>query len=116
MAKTFRDWDVDQIVLFSSDVMDDPAAEGHVALDGTKMQANGSRHKAMSYGRMKKAETETARQVEQWPEKADGIDRLEDEQVSSDRRHDEIYARANGGRCYLYQAIDSTGATIELAE
>ena len=34
---------------------------GHVALDGTKMRANASRHKAMSDGRMKKAETEIAR-------------------------------------------------------
>ena len=28
---------------------------GHVALDGTKMKANASKHKAMSYERMKKA-------------------------------------------------------------
>ena len=27
---------------------------GHVALDGTKVKANASKHKAMSYGRMKK--------------------------------------------------------------
>ena len=26
---------------------------GHVALDGTKVRANASKHKAMSYGRMK---------------------------------------------------------------
>ena len=39
------------------------ARMGHVALDGRKMRANASRHKAMSYGRMKKAETEIARQV-----------------------------------------------------
>ena len=56
MAKTFREWDVDQSVLFPPNVMD-LVPEGHVALDGTKMQANASRHKAMSYGRMKKAET-----------------------------------------------------------
>ena len=63
---------------------------GHVALDGTKMRANASRHKAMSYGRMKKAEKEIARQVDQWLEKAEAIDRLEDEQYGVDRRGDEL--------------------------
>src|SRR5205807_8330572 len=35
---------------------------GHVAVDGTKMAANASRHKAMSYGRMKTAEPKLARE------------------------------------------------------
>ena len=35
---------------------------GHVALDGTKIKANASKHKAMSYGRMVKAEPELAAQ------------------------------------------------------
>jgi hypothetical protein len=39
---------------------------GHVALDGTKMRANASKHAAMSYGRMKKAEPELAALVEEW--------------------------------------------------
>ena len=33
---------------------------GHVALDGTKIKANASKHKAMSYERMKTRETELA--------------------------------------------------------
>ena len=33
---------------------------GHVALDGTKVRANASRHKAMSYGRMKEKEAQLA--------------------------------------------------------
>ncbi len=89
MVKTFREWDVDQSVLFLPNVMD-LAPEGHVALDGTKMRANASWHKAMSYGRMKKAETEIARQVDQWLEEAEEIDRLEDEQYGADRRGDEL--------------------------
>ncbi len=32
---------------------------GHVSLDGTKVKANASKHKAMSYGRMKKEELQT---------------------------------------------------------
>ena len=31
---------------------------GHVALDGTKIRANASKHKAMSHGRMKQWEAE----------------------------------------------------------
>ncbi len=89
MAKKFREWDVDQSVLFSPNVMDLAQME-HVALDGTKMRTNASRHKAMSCGRMKKAETEIARQVDQWLEEAEEIDRLEDEQYGADRRGDEL--------------------------
>jgi len=39
---------------------------GDVALDGTKMKANASKHKAMSYGRMKKTEPELAAEVDGW--------------------------------------------------
>ena len=63
---------------------------GHVALDGTKMRANASRHKAMSYGRMKKAEQKLVRQVDEWFEKAEAIDQSEDEQYGADRRGDEL--------------------------
>ncbi len=36
---------------------------GHVALDGTKIKANASKHKAMSYGRMKQAALALAAEV-----------------------------------------------------
>lgn len=39
---------------------------GHVALDGTKLKANASKHKAMSYGRMQKTEAELAATVQGW--------------------------------------------------
>ena len=39
---------------------------GHVAVDGTKLKANASRHKAMSYGRMKTAEPKLAAEVAAW--------------------------------------------------
>ena len=39
---------------------------GHVALDGTKVRANASKHAAMSYKRMKEVEPELAKQVEEW--------------------------------------------------
>jgi hypothetical protein len=37
---------------------------GHVALDGTKIKANASKHKAMSYERMKKREAELEAEVD----------------------------------------------------
>lgn len=51
---------------------------GHVALDGTKLKANASRHKAMSYGRMRTAEPALAAEVAQWLDRAEAADREED--------------------------------------
>lgn len=63
---------------------------GHVALDGTKMQANASRHKSMSYGKMKKAERELKAEVDRWFEEAERIDREEDELYGVDKSGDEL--------------------------
>jgi len=63
---------------------------GHVALDGTKMKANASKHAAMSYARMVKAEPELARLVEEWMEAAKSTDEEEDEEHGEGRRGDEI--------------------------
>jgi len=51
---------------------------GHVALDGTKVRANASKHKAMSYGRMKKAKQELEQEIEKLLEEADTVDAQED--------------------------------------
>src|SRR5690606_32193482 len=51
---------------------------GHVALDGTNIKANASKHKAMSYSRMKEVEPERASEVARWFAEADDIDRRED--------------------------------------
>jgi transposase len=63
---------------------------GHVALDGTKIKANASRHKAMSYGRMLKEEKRLTEEIQALLAKAEAIDRQEDEQYGSDRRGDEL--------------------------
>jgi transposase len=47
---------------------------GHVALDGSKVQANASKHKAMSYGRMKRRAAALRAEVEQWLEQAERTD------------------------------------------
>ena len=61
----------------------------HVAVDGTKLKANASRHKAMSYGRMKTAEPALAAEVEAWLAQAAQIDAAEDQLQGADRRGDE---------------------------
>ena len=62
---------------------------GHVALDGTKIKANASKHKAMSYGRMEGAEEKLAAEVAGWMKKAAAQDAAEDRQ-HGDRRGDEL--------------------------
>jgi transposase len=63
---------------------------GHVALDGTKVKANASKHKAMSYGRMKKDAARLAAEVEQWFKEAEATDRAEDKKYGAERRGDEL--------------------------
>jgi hypothetical protein len=63
---------------------------GHVAVDGTKLKANASRHKAMSYGRMKTTEPKLAAEVAAWLERADAADKAEDAEHGVDQRGDEM--------------------------
>jgi len=65
---------------------------GHVALDGTKINANASKHKAMSYGRMKQAEPALAAEVAGWLERAAAADAAEDAALGADQRGDELPA------------------------
>ena len=63
---------------------------GHVALDGTKIKANASKHKAMSYERMNKEEVRLKQEVDALLKQADRIDEEEDAEYGSDRRGDEL--------------------------
>lgn len=63
---------------------------GHVAIDGTKIKANASKHKAMSYGRMKQAEAALAAEVAGWLERAGASDAAEDREHGAGRRGDEM--------------------------
>ena len=53
---------------------------GHVALDGTKVQANASKHKAMSHERMLKAEAQLEKEIKELMRKAEILDAQEDGQ------------------------------------
>ena len=63
---------------------------GHVALDGTKIKANASKHKAMSYERMKTREVELRAEVDRWLAAAEAADAEEDERYGRTRRGDEM--------------------------
>jgi transposase len=62
---------------------------GHVALDGTKIKANASKHKAMSYDRMKKREAELEAEVDRWLKAAAAAD-AEEDKLYGDQRGDEM--------------------------
>lgn len=51
---------------------------GHVSLDGTKVRANASKHKAMSYGRMLVKEQALEEEIRRWFEEAEAEDATED--------------------------------------
>jgi transposase len=63
---------------------------GHVSLDGSKVQANASKHKAMSYGRMKEDDKRLAAEIEALLFRADETDRREDEQYGREERADAL--------------------------
>lgn len=63
---------------------------GHVAVDGTKLRANASKHKAMSYARMEKVEAELAAEVKAWLDTATDADDREDGEHGAERRGDEM--------------------------
>ena len=63
---------------------------GRVSLDGTKIKANASKHKAMSYGRMKEKEQQLKEEVQQLLAQAEAADAAEDERHGRDRRGDEL--------------------------
>ncbi len=63
---------------------------GHVSLDGTKVKANASKHKAMSYGRMKEKEVRLELEVEELLKEAQEVDEEEDRRYGKGRRGDDL--------------------------
>ena len=63
---------------------------GRVALDGSKLKGNASKHKAMSYGRMKETEKRLREEVRKLLNQAEAADKEEDSRYGRDRRGDEL--------------------------
>jgi transposase len=65
---------------------------GQVAIDGTRVKANASKHKAMSYGRMGEKEAALQAEIAELLRRAEQADRDEDARYGPDRRGDELPA------------------------
>ena len=65
---------------------------GRVALDGSKVKANASKHKAMCYDRMRDKQRQLREEVKQLLAQAEATDAAEDAEYGADRRGDELPA------------------------
>jgi hypothetical protein len=65
---------------------------GTLAVDGSKVRANASKHKAMSYGRMNEDQERLEKEIAALLEKAEAVDQSEDEQYGEQQRGDELPA------------------------
>ncbi len=65
---------------------------GRIVLDGTKVWANASKHKAMSYERMPERQAALRAEIERLLAEAEAIDHAEDQQYGRGRRGDELPA------------------------
>jgi len=63
---------------------------GHVALDGTKVKANASKHKAMSYRRICEKEKDLECEVEELLARAREVDEKEEKKYGKEKREDEL--------------------------
>jgi len=94
---------------------------GTIALDGTKLKANASRHKAMSYDRMKSEEIRLKEEIAKLLAEAEATDQAEDIEHGPDRQGDELpeeLARRQGRLAKIQQArkLLEEQARIEAAE
>src|SRR5271154_3524148 len=63
---------------------------GHVAIDGTKIKANASKHKAMSYARMGETERRLKQEIDALLQQAEDTDAAEDALYGKGKRGDEL--------------------------
>jgi len=65
---------------------------GRVALDGSKVKANASKHKAMSYGRMGETEKRLRKEVQELLKRAEAVDKEEDQRYGRECQGEELPA------------------------
>jgi len=85
---------------------------GNVALDGTKVQASASKHKAMSYERMLQEEERLKEEIKTMLEEAEATDREEDDRFGRESRGDELPEELGRRRDRL-QTIQKAKADLE---
>ena len=85
---------------------------GHVSIDGTKIKANASKHKAMSYKRMNETEARLQQEIDALLAAAEKTDAEEDAQYGKDRHGDELPAELQRRESRL-QKIAQAKAALE---
>jgi transposase len=89
---------------------------GRIALDGTKVKANASKHKAMSFGRMKDKARQLRDEVTQLLAQAEATDAAEDAEYGADVRGDELPAELQRRESRLKRIREATRALKDRAK
>ena len=89
---------------------------GRVVLDGSKVKANASKHKAMSYGRMKEKEKRLKEEVKRILEQAEATDAEEDTRYGRDQTGDELPAELGRRETRLKRIQEAKRALEERAK
>ena len=85
---------------------------GKLSVDGTKVRANASKHKAMSYDRMQAEEQRLESEVEALLRQADAVDEAEDARLGAEVRGDDLPAELRRREARL-AAIRAAKARLE---
>ena len=85
---------------------------GHVSLDGSKIKANASKNKAMSYGRMIETEKRLKQEIAEFTKLADQTDAEEDRKYGKGKRGDELPEELSRRETRL-KKIQEAKATLE---
>ena len=88
---------------------------GTLSVDGTKVRANASKRKAMSYGRMLKEEARLKEEIQRLLDNAGAVDAEEDERYGEQVRGDELPAELERREKRL-TAIEQAKARLEAAQ
>ena len=88
---------------------------GKLSIDGTKVRANASKRKAMSYGRMLQEERRLSDEIEELLSRAEEVDAAEDERYGEESRGDELPSELRRREDRL-AAIRAAKARLEAAQ
>jgi transposase len=83
---------------------------GRVAVDGTRLKANASKHKAMSYGRMGEKEAALCAEIVELLQRAEAADREEDQRHGADRRGEDLPAELERRETRLKKLAEAKAA------
>ena len=89
---------------------------GHVSIDGTKIRANASKHKAMSYKRMNETEARLKQEIDALLAEAEKADAEEDALHGKDRHGDELPAELQRRESRLQKIREAKAALEQQAQ